>query len=367
MARLRSIVSRVSGPGGSVLLLWGLVLAGCDGRDPLASAADPVPPNDSVPSPVDSLAPPDSAPAPPVDTTTPPPPNPPPPDTTGQPATSPCGPIAQAEKPSHSGLAFGPIHTPPASFDDRFSGTQISGITMQGHSCLVAHLAAARKANVRVFINLTGNEVYLRDEHGFSMAKWKARVDRFRNDDIGSYIEDGTIMAHLLVDEPDDRSNWNGDVVTHAEIEEMARYSKEIWPNLPTYIRATPEYLKGGQFPHLDALWFHYVERFGPIDGYIASIYGLARELGLTMIGGLNVLNGGSKHSGIPGKSAGKYAMSADELRSWGGKLLDQPGQCAFLLWQWADGYQDRPAIQAALQDLAAKARNYPIRSCRKP
>jgi hypothetical protein len=344
--------------GGPLLaLLLAAPFSGCNNGSSLDTSESPLPPVDSTPPP-DTTTPP-----PPPDTTTPPPP-PPPPDTTGQPAS--CGPIHTSGAPSHEGLAFGPTHVPPTSFDHRFSGTQISGILAQGQSCLVPYLTAARKANVRVFINMTGNERAFRDANGFSMAMWKARVDRFRNDDLDSFIEDGTILAHLLMDEPNDKNNWNGKVVTHAEIEEMARYSKEIWPNMPTYIRTLPEYLHGGHFPHLDALWFHYVDRFGPVDEYLAEHYPVVRELGLTIIGGLNVLNGGSESSPIPGKRAGKKAMSAEELRSIGGKLLDQPGQCAFLLWEWADWYQDRPEIKAALEDLAAKARNYPKQSCRK-
>jgi hypothetical protein len=275
-----------------------------------------------------------------------------------------CGALQTSGAPAHVGLAFGPTHVPPADFDARFTGTQISGIFLGGQSCLIPYLSAARKANVRVLINLTGNEQYLRDANGFSMTKWKARVDRFRNEDISSYIADGTILAHLLMDEPNDPHNWSGKVVSLPEIEEMARYSKEIWPTMPTYIRTLPSYLKGGQFPDLDALWFHYVARFGDIDNFIETNFSAARALGLTIIGGLNVLNGGSESSNVPGKKQGKNGMSADELRSWGSKMLAQPGMCAFLLWEWSDSYLARPDIKAALDDLTAKARDYPARSC---
>lgn len=256
---------------------------------------------------------------------------------------------------------MGPTHIPSAEFGGRFSGTQITALVA---SCLVADLEAARRANLRVFISFTGNEQYLRDENGFSLTKWKQRVDRFRNVDLTSYISDGTILAHLIMDEPADPNNWNGKVVSLSDIEAMAKYSKEVWPTMLVYIRTWPEYLKGGQFPHLDAVWFHYLDRWGDIDSFLAKHLGDLRGLGLKVIGGLNVLNGGSKSSGIPGKGSGKNAMSADEIRTWGGKFFAQPDLCAFLLWEYDAGYLARPDIKAAVEELAQKARNYPKNSC---
>ena len=359
MMQVSALARRTLWLGGPLLVLLAVSSTACHDGASLASSEGPPPVDTTPPPPPPDTTPP---PPPPPDTTTPPPPD----TTTPPPGGANCGPMESSGPPVHVGLPIGPTHVPPADFGNEFSGTQISGIFLGGSSCLLPYLAAARKANVRVFINLTGNEQYLRDANGFSMTKWKARVDRFRNEDITPYIQDGTILAHLIMDEPNDRSNWSGQVVSHADIEEMARYSKELWPGMPTYIRTLPAYLKGGSFPHLDALWFHYVERFGPIDNFIATNFAGARALGLKIISGLNVLNGGSASSGIPGKKEGKYAMNADELRSWGGKLLSEPDQCAFLLWEWEDGYLSRPEIKAALEDLNQKARNYPHASCSK-
>jgi hypothetical protein len=36
------------------------------------------------------------------------------------------------------------------------------------------------------------------------------------------------------VDEPNDETEWGGRDIPYEEIEEMARYSKSIWPTLPT-------------------------------------------------------------------------------------------------------------------------------------
>jgi hypothetical protein len=330
---------------GGALAILALPLPGCGGGSSLDTTEGP---------------PPDTTTTPPPDTTTPPPP-PPPPDTMPPPSGV-CGRVQPSTVvPSHQGIAFGPTHVPTDRFGPEYSGTQITALT---DHCLLEDLNAARQANMRVFISFTGNEQYLRDANGFSFDKWKARVDRFRDLNLTPYIEDGTILGHVLMDEPNDAGNWNGKTVTQAQIEELAKYSKEVWPTMTTYIRTFPEFLLGGQYPHLDALWFHYLDRFAPLDGWIEKHFADVRTLGLKIIIGLNVVNGGSKNSGIPGRGPNKFAMSADEIREWGGKLMAQPDLCAFLLYEYDSTYSERPDIKAAVAELAQKARSFPTRDC---
>lgn len=347
--------------GGCLLVFLALPLSGCKDGGSLVSSESPTTPNDSTP-PLDSTAaPPDTA--TPPDTTTPPPP---PPDTTTSPDTL-CGPSVRAsEPPTHVGLAFGPNHIPHEQFGPPFTGSQIAGRVIEGQNCLLIDLEAARKASIRLFVNFTGNEQHLRDADGFSLTKWKQRVDRFRHLDLSSYIEDGTLAAHLIMDEPADPTNWSGKVVTHAQVEEIARYSKEVWPNLPVLIRAWPDYLKGADLTNVDAVWIHYLYRRGPLDEFIATQVHELKALGLVIVGGLNVLNGGSPSSDIPGKKDGLKAMSPDELRTWGARWLAEPDMCGFFLWEHSNSYFSRPEIKAAIADLADKARAYPMRSCKK-
>jgi hypothetical protein len=303
------------------------------------------------------------------DSTTPPPATP---DTTTGDTTDSSGtdstvppPVSPPSPPpapvSHEGLPFGPAQLPPAHFPD-FSGTVYPASKPDK---LIRDLEAARRAGARLFISFTGNEQFNRDSNGFSLAKWEQRVDRFRGVDLTPYIAEGTIVGHLLLDEPQDPTNWNGKRVSQAQIEEIAKYSKQVWPTMPTVIRAQPTYLQGYQYPHLDAIRLHYVARLGPIEDWVSVQVQGAQALGLGLIGGLNVLNGGSEDSGIPGKAAGKYAMSADQIRSWGGRFLSEPYICGFLMYQYDSTYLSRPDIQAALSDLGEMARSLPKRSCR--
>ena len=360
MMQVLSRAGRALRLGGPLLALLAVPLTGCGNGDSLVSSESPLPP-DTTPPPPDTTTP------PPPDTTTPPPPPdtttpPPPPDSTANPVD--CGPDGGASgPPQHVGIPFGPATLPPSRFTAEWTGTIY---TATSATCLPIHMANARRVNARLFVSFTGNEQYNRDANGFSMTKWKERVDRFRSVDLTSYIEDGTILGHFIMDEPSDPSNWSGKPVTQEQIEEMARYSKEIWPTMPTMIRAWPEYLLGGQYPHLDAIRFHYLELRGPLDAFIEKNMREAQALGLAVVGGLNVLNGGSKNSGIPGRADNKYGMSASEIRAWGTRFLNEPGLCAFFLWEHDDAYLSRSDIKAALDELAAQARNYPQRPCRR-
>jgi hypothetical protein len=284
----------------------------------------------------------------------------PPPDSTVPPPDS-SGSGNPAGSPTHVGIPFGPYHLPPELYGAGFSGSLLAA---RPDSLLIA-LQDARRASARILIGLTGSESRLLGEDGhFSLEVWKRRVDRFRGVDLSSYIEDGTIIGHYIMDEPHDPTNWGGRVVSRSDIDEMARYSKELWPSMLTIIRGKPDYLKGYQYKYLDAAWAQYTVRFGSIEGFISANVQDAQASGLTLVAGLNVLNGGSPTSGIPGTRAGKYGMSPSELKAWGGALLAEPYICAFIVWKYDSQYFSRPAIKAAFEDLEQVARSYPKKSC---
>ena len=116
-----------------------------------------------------------------------------------------------APPPEHVGIAFGPYHLPTGSFGPDNSATLRSASPL----ALLADLEAARRAGTRVILSFVGNERRYKDDKGhFSLARWKGRVDRFRGFDISSYIQDGTVIGHYILDEPHDASNWAGTVVT---------------------------------------------------------------------------------------------------------------------------------------------------------
>lgn len=349
--RLNLALAQVIGLRGAWLVLLAVLFSACSGGERLVSSESPLepvspPPGDTIPTP----PPPD-----PQDSVVPPSPDPqdsvvPPPDPQD----------SVAPPPTHIGIAFGPAQQLPADFSSEFSGTVYTA-----QSTILADLQAARRNNMRVFVSFTGNEQWNRDQNGFSMTLWKNRVDRFRSVDLKSFIEDGTIIGHFILDEPSDPNNWNGHVVPLPQIDEMAKYSKEIWPDMPTIIRAWPHFLKGYDYRYLDAVRFQYHARFGAVNDFIATNMREAKELGLALVGGLNVLAGGGADGGIPGYNDGRYAMSAAQLRSWGALFLAESDFCAIILWEYHPAYFSRADIKAAFSELSEQARRKPKKSCR--
>ncbi len=349
-------------PSGSavraLLAVMMLLCAGCAGGGDSLASESPLPPGDSIAPPGDTLLPPaDTIVSPPDTIVSPPDTVLPPPDTVAPPPPPPpSGPPLE-----HVGIPFGPAQQPVTGWGPQFSGTVYTAHVEN----LQRDLETARRAGLRLFISLCGSAPYNRDEKGFSLRLWKQRVDRFRAFDMTPYIEDGTIIGHFILDEADDPSNWNGHLVAHRDIEEMARYSKEIWPTLPTIIRAWPEFLKGHRYPHLDAVRVQYHERFGDIDQFINKNVQLTRDLGLVLLAGLNVIDGGGETSGMPSYREGKRAMNPSQLRSWGGRFFAEPDICGFIMWEYREDYFSRSDVIAAMRDLSQRAEALPKRTCR--
>jgi hypothetical protein len=272
----------------------------------------------------------------------------------------------------HEGIPFGAsilsqgessaLLLPASSVNPDFTALKLDAYAKN----LLNMLEAARRANGRVLVSFSGASQEYTDSNGFNLAKWKQKVDEFREFDLSSYIADGTLIGHYIMDEPSDRRNWNGHLVARADIDEMARYSKEIWPNLPTIIRGWAWYLKGYDYKYLDAAWAAYHERFGSIDQFVSSNVQDAKDAGLSLVVGLNVLAGGGD-DGLPGFKEGKKSMTAAQLKSWGGALLDQPYGCAFFMFRYHPEYFARPDIKEAVTELSQKARRLENRSCQRP
>jgi hypothetical protein len=231
---------------------------------------------------------------------------------------------------------------------------------------LMADLVAARRAGARVFLRLAGgHKRYINSDGTFSFSKWKARVDRYRGLDISSYIADGTIAGHYILDEPHDASNWGGTYVSREMVDELAKYSKEIWPSLPTIVRGWPSYLKGYRYKYLDAAWAQFSNRFGPISTFVVDNVRDAKAAGLALVVGLNLIDGGTSAAGIPGSRKGKYAMSGAQISTWGGELLADPYVCAFISWRYIPEYLSRPEVKKAMQELSDKAKRRTKKACR--
>jgi len=274
---------------------------------------------------------------------TPPPPSPPPP-----------------VPPSSSGVPFGPYGLPSsqmASFSGAVRGAAPSNV--------LATATAARRAGARVILRLTGSEVANADGT-FSLTKWKASVDRYAGADLSSYVSDGTIAGHLLVMNPQNARAWGGQKISHATLEEMARYSRQRWPGLTTIVHAPLSWLAATPtWAYLDAVSVMYSGSAGDAGAWVGNQAGAAGRARLGLVVTMNVSNGGTSASGLPGSSTGKFAMSASQLRTWGSAIAAQSQVCGLLMSRYDAAYFGRSDVKDAVATVAAKARAHATTPCR--
>ena len=70
----------------------------------------------------------------------------------------------------------------------------------------------------------------------------------------------------------------------------------------------------------------------GDAGAWIASQANAAGKARLGLLVGMNVLNGGTSASRLPGTTKGKFAMSASQLQTWGSALVAKSQVCGLVL-----------------------------------
>jgi hypothetical protein len=253
------------------------------------------------------------------------------------------------------GIAFGLFALPNGAVGDIYNGV-MKNIWPK---YLRNDLATIKSRGGKVALMFAGPEKYYKNADGtFSFTKWKARIDMYKNIEFDSYIADGTVIGHYLIDEPQDRNNWAGTQVSQKTLEEMARYSKQLWPNMVTIVRTWPDYLDdySGSYQYLDAAWAQYAaNRFPNAQDFINSNVSKAKAKGLALVVGLNLRDG----------SPTRGNMSASQVKSYGTALLSNSYPCAFLSWKYDDNYLSTSAMRDAMRSLRNQAENRATKSCR--
>jgi hypothetical protein len=242
-----------------------------------------------------------------------------------------------------------------------------ASVRLPGPTDIVRLLSGAKAKRGRVVVQLSGQNKAVQNTDGtFSLTKWKRQIDRFRGISVSSYLTDGTLMGHLLISRPSDASTWGGKKISPATLEAMAQYSKQIWPRLTTFVLSDPTYLRSATvtYRYLDAGWIMYASWKGDARTWLTAQVAAAKAEHLGLMVGLDVLNGGTKASGIPGRTSGRYAMSATQLRTWGSTLLSEPYACGVFNWRYNAVYNGRTDIRSAMSDLALKTKAHVRTTC---
>lgn len=263
--------------------------------------------------------------------------------------TSGAPPVASAS--FSGGIPMGTTALPVTQFGATYNGA-VANIAPEN---LLSSLAGIKARGGKVILMLVGNDQYYKSADGtFSLTKWKQRVDRFKRINFSSYLSDGTVAGHYIIDEPNDPANWNGRPIPPSTVEDMAKYSKSLWPTMATIARAEPTYLKGSH-PYLDAAWAQYVYRKGPVADFIRTRVAEAQSQRLALVVGLNVIKGGVNGS----------KMTASQILSWGTTLLGSTYPCAFISWQYDAKFLSSAGIKSAMDALRQKAEKRTAKSCR--
>jgi hypothetical protein len=263
---------------------------------------------------------------------------------------------AVTEEPSMASVRFAggiPIGTfgqPLSAFGSYYNGAKMT-VSPSG---LTKYLAAVKARGGKVVLMLAGPKTYYKDRNGFNFSRWKGRIDRFRGVNLNPYIKDGTIVGHLVVDEPNAPNSWNGKMISPGMVDEMARYSKGRWPSMATIVRAEPGYFKARRPRYLDAAWAQYVTRKGKAPDYIRRHVADAQRAGLSLVVGLNITKGGPN----------KRRLNASEVKSFGSALLASSYPCAFISWEYGS-YQLSGSMRDAMRTLRGKAQSRSSKSCR--
>jgi hypothetical protein len=279
---------------------------------------------------------------------------------TDTPADTPDPAGVTADEPSlassfRGGIPFGTFRLPTSEFGSRYNGAMRN----IDPKLLVRELAAIKARGGKVVLMFAGPEWLYKTGGHFSYTKWKARIDRFKRVNFDQYIKDGTVIGHYLIDEPNDPHNWGGRPVPPSQLEEMAKYSKSIWPGMATVVRTYPEYLKKfpGNYRYLDAAWAQYVIfRWPNVQQFITTNVANAKAKGLGLVVGLNIIKGGSR-KGQP--------MTATQVRNYGAALLSSSYPCAFISWQYRDWYMNSGAVKDAMSTLRNRAQARATKTCR--
>ena len=269
---------------------------------------------------------------------------------------------------SSPGIAFGTFNMRNDYLNSVHTGWMNGGPLEPSN--ILSFLSGARVKGGRAVIKLSkGKDSYIKNGDGtFSLTKWKALVVRYRTVNLDPYISDGTIIGHYLIDEPHLTSRWGGRAISQATLEDMAAFSKDLWPQMATLVRVAPSYLASSSvtYKHLDAGWAQYTVGKGDAKQWVEAETAAAKRKGLGLVVGMNVINGGNGSSRIRGSRSGEWSMSASEIRSYGTAMLSASHACAFFNWQHDIGYYGRSDIKSAMAEVSAKAKSHAQTSCRQ-
>jgi hypothetical protein len=232
------------------------------------------------------------------------------------------------------------------------------------------HVTRLGEQGAKVILNQGGYARYKDARGRYSPSKYHAWVQSHKRYVAGwkPLLARGTLVGVQLID---DRlsHNWGGKDITNAQIDEMARWWKQLLPGITTFVSGGYAWnLTGYKFRYLDGSINQYNARYmGDVKVWRDRSIAAARSANTSIILSLNVLGGGKIVKGCHrGYSSSMCSMSPTEIRTYGAAIAAAPGICGMGTWKYDKAYQARPGVSSALRYVAGLAAGRPEVSCKK-
>ena len=194
----------------------------------------------------------------------------------------------------------------------------------------------------------------------FSLSVWKESIENNfyfnRQEEIQTFIDKGELLGVMIADDIKNYGNFGFDDCdpTLEEIGRMGQFIKDNFPGLQVWIWLSPinllERVDGvgdpiGTLGSVDVAVAQFTSRRFDIIEYTSDNKDAAKELGIELGCGRNIVNGGDGTSGREGWGGpGFYAMTAEEVENNGSHMVTNSCCQYMLLWEfdgedkWPDG-----------------------------
>lgn len=208
-------------------------------------------------------------------------------------------------------------------------------------------LDLARLCGTKVAVRLHGETADLLDGNGeLDLALFTDAIDDFAGL-IDPYVDDGTVILHLTIDEPHDCQDWNGVCPDAVDVDQAAAISRVLWPTLPTVVNTLPGYADDYQWVHTDVISFVYAFHNGELADFIDAAVAIRDDGYIDQITwGMQVSNGGCSEYG-------SCAMTPAQVASVGSAMCASQAGSAVKFFKYSTTLLDA-AMLDAIDDVRA-------------
>lgn len=264
---------------------------------------------------------------------------------------------------------YGPFDLFPSS-----SGPVVSGfvgtVSWTSPTNIITLLSSMRANRVSGFLKMTGNShsTYITNSQ-FDIAKWKAATSAYNTSAIKAAIADavanGTLLGYSMMDEPN-HSDWGG-VVTKATLDEMAAFSKSLFPTLPTAAVVPYNWRSAERYKVMDAIISQTWKPTMTPAQYRDAAVAAAKLNGVSVALSINIMAAAQTDGCELRPNGTTCLMTPDEIRNWAITLGSDPYVCSMFMWRYDTTLWSRPEYLAAFKDVSGALAARSARSCRRP